>query len=188
LGWPLGGQAGARLAGKLGMTASGSTLLRLLHHLETPAIEEPRVIGIDEWAFRKKAKVEVPYPRELAWILLRPRDELNEAEQHLLKLLWQDTKLAEFRQLALQFRHIVRNGLSQQWASWLESSCASAVKELKHFAIGLKKDGAAVYEAIQQPWNNGPTEGHVNKLKFLKRQMYGRASFDLLRLRVLLVD
>jgi transposase len=137
---------------------------------------------------RKKSKGEVPSPRELAWILIRHQDELAENEQQLLKLLLQDIKLAELRQLALQFMRIVRNGLSQQWSSWLESSCASTVTELKHFAMGLKKDEAAVYEAIKQPWNNGPTEGHVNKLKFLKQQMYGRASFDLLRLRVLLVD
>jgi transposase len=83
--------------------------------------------------------------------------------------------------------HMVRNGLSEQWAPWLEDSCESAVKELKNFAIGLKRDAAAVHEAIRQSWSNGPTEGHVNRLKFIKRQMYGRASFDLLRLRVLLV-
>jgi transposase len=136
----------------------------------------------------QKSKVEVPCPKQLAWILIRHQDELAEDEQQLLKLLLQDTQLAELRQLALHFMHIVRNGLSQRWSCWLESSCASVVKELKNFALGLKKDEAAVYEAIKQPWNNGPTEGHVNKLKFLKRQMYGRASFDLLRLRVLLVD
>jgi transposase len=83
---------------------------------------------------------------------------------------------------------IVRDGLSEQWSGWLENCCASAIKELKNFAISFRKDETAVYQAIQQPWSNGPTEGHVNKLKFLKRQMYGRASFDLLRLRVLLVD
>lgn len=52
----LGGGAGARLAGKLAMTASGSTLLRLLHQLEAPFTGEPRVIGIDDWAFRKGRK------------------------------------------------------------------------------------------------------------------------------------
>ncbi|MGB4872688.1 MAG: transposase, partial [Candidatus Promineifilaceae bacterium] len=52
-------------------------------------------------------------------------------------------------------------------------------KELKNFAIGLKRDEAAVYEAIRQPWSNGPTEGNVNRLKFLKRQMYGRANLAL---------
>jgi len=84
---------------------------------------------------RQKSKVEVPYPSELAWILVRHRDELEEDERHLLKLLLQDPKLAELRQLALQFMRIVRNGLNQQWAAWLESSCASTVKELKKFAI-----------------------------------------------------
>jgi transposase len=54
--------------------------------------------------------------------------------------------------------------------------------------ISAQRDAAAVYEAIDQSWSNGPIEGPVNRLKFLKRQMYGRASFDLLRLRVLLVD
>lgn len=81
---------------------------------------------------------------------------------------------------------MVRNGLSEEWASWLKSCCNSVIKELRNLALGLKRDGAAVYEAIRQPWSNGATEGHVNRLKFLKRQTYGRASFDLLRLRVLL--
>ena len=49
----LGGKAGARLADKLVMTASASTLLRLLHQLEAPLVETPRIIGIDDWAFRK---------------------------------------------------------------------------------------------------------------------------------------
>jgi transposase len=68
----------------------------------------------------------------------------------------------------------------------LKNNRESAIKELRNFAEGLKKDGAALYEAIRQSWSNGLTEGHVNRLKFLKRQMYGRASFELLRLRVLL--
>ena len=70
----------------------------------------------------------------------------------------------------------------------MESSCDSSILELKNFALGLKKDGAAVYEAIHQSCSNSLTEGHVTRLKFLKRQMYGRASFALLRLRVLLAD
>lgn len=81
---------------------------------------------------------------------------------------------------------MIRNQSADEWDSWLETCCQSAVKELKNFAISLKRDEAAVYEAIRQPWSNGATEGHVNRLKFLKRQMYGRANFDLLRLKVLL--
>jgi transposase len=50
---------------------------------------------------------------------------------------------------------------------------------------GIKQDEAAVAAAITEPWSNGPVEGQINRLKLIKRQMFGRASFELLRLRVL---
>lgn len=136
----------------------------------------------------QKTKVIVPSARELAWLLVRHSDELEDDEKQLVDILLRDEKVAELRQLAHKFMHMVRNGAHEQWLAWLESSCESAVEELKNFALGLKKDGSAVYESIVQTWSNGRTEGHVNRLKFLKRQMYGRASFELLRLRVLLAD
>lgn len=122
----------------------------------------------------------------MTWLLIRREDELDVEEQYLLKLLLRDTKIAELRQLALKFMHMLRTQSDSEWDSWLEACCQSAVKELRNFAIRLKRDETAVYEAIRQPWSNGATEGHVNRLKFLKRQMYGRANFDLLRLKVLL--
>lgn len=130
--------------------------------------------------------VTLPSSREIAWLLIQHMDELEEDDKQLVERLVKDDKLAEFRRQAHQFGHILRQGLTEQWASWLQKNCDSAISELKNFALGLKKDGAAVYEAIRQSWSNGPTEGHVNRLKFIKRQMYGRASFKLLRLRVLL--
>jgi transposase len=133
-----------------------------------------------------KVEVTIPSSRELAWLFARHTDELEEDEKQLLEVLMRDAELAELRQAAHEFMHMVRNGLHEEWASWLKNSCASAIEELKNFAEVLKRDGAAVYEAIRQTWSNGPTEGHVNRLKFLKRQMYGRASFELLHLRVLL--
>jgi len=56
---------------------------------------------------------------------------------------------------------------------------------LHGFATGIINDVAAVRAALSQLWSNGPVEGQVNRLKMLKRQMYGRAKFDLLRSRVL---
>ena len=61
----------------------------------------------------------------------------------------------------------------------------SGIKELAGFAEGLKKDRDAVVEALRSEWSNGQTEGQINRLKYLKRQMYGRAKFDLLKARVL---
>jgi transposase len=134
----------------------------------------------------EKDTIAVPRPKALTWLLIRRKDELDEDEQYLLRLLLQDTKVAELRQFAHKFMHMIRNQSANEWNSWLKTCRKSAVKELRNFAISLKRDEAAVYEAIRQPWSNGATEGHVNRLKFLKRQMYGRANFDLLRLKVLL--
>jgi transposase len=62
------------------------------------------------------------------------------------------------------------------------------VRALTTFAAGLRQDGAAVRAALTLPWSSGQAEGQINRLKFLKRQMYGRASFELLRRRVLLAS
>jgi transposase len=59
------------------------------------------------------------------------------------------------------------------------------VTELSSFVNGIKRDYAAVRAACSLPWSNGTVEGHVNRLKFLKRQMFGRAHLDLLRVKVL---
>jgi transposase len=61
----------------------------------------------------------------------------------------------------------------------------SGISELVGFARGLRRDYAAVQAAVRFHWSQGPIEGHIHRLKLLKRQMYGRAKFDLLRQRLL---
>ena len=68
---------------------------------------------------------------------------------------------------------------------WLAQAKHSGIRELKSFANGIRRDYAAVRAAFTSPWNNGPVEAQVNCLKLQKRLMFGRANFDLLRLRVL---
>ena len=67
---------------------------------------------------------------------------------------------------------------------WIGAAAASGLREIRRFALGLRQD-AAVRAALEHPWSQGQTEGQVTRLKLVKRQMYGRANFDLLRLRVL---
>lgn len=72
---------------------------------------------------------------------------------------------------------------------WITAvSAAEAQPELRSFITGLRRDQDAVTAGLSLRWNSGPVEGHVNRIKMLKRQMYGRANPDLLRLRVLLAD
>ena len=70
--------------------------------------------------------------------------------------------------------------------TWLDEAQQSNITILQTFVHGLKLDDDAVKAARTSVWSNGQVEGQVNKLKLIKRQMYGRASFDLLRKRVLL--
>lgn len=68
---------------------------------------------------------------------------------------------------------------------WLEDIAESGIDTLKRFGDSIKGDLAAVTSALCLPWSQGQVEGQVNRLKLIKRQMYGRAKFDLLRKRVL---
>ena len=68
---------------------------------------------------------------------------------------------------------------------WAAKAEASAIEVIVRFVRQLKKDWTAVENAVEQVWGNGPTEGHINRLKTLKRGMYGRAGVELLRARLL---
>jgi len=88
--------------------------------------------------------------------------------------------------IASEFLSMVRNLTGHKFPNWLKRATAATVPiEFRRFAEGLKKDLAAVSAALTLQWNNGSSEGHINRLKMVKRQMYGRANFDLLRKRFL---
>ena len=70
-------------------------------------------------------------------------------------------------------------------AAWIERTEKTRIKELNQFGHYLRSDWQALQNAIVYQWSNGLVEGHVNRIKVIKRQMYGRANFDLLRLKVL---
>src|SRR5262245_62704143 len=80
---------------------------------------------------------------------------------------------------------MVRKQSGQPLTGWLAKAEGSAVPELRGFAQGVRQDEAAVAAAITEPWSNGPVEGQINRLKLIKRSMYGRGSLELLRRRVL---
>jgi transposase len=89
------------------------------------------------------------------------------------------------RKLALQFRAMLRWRRTSRLAQWIATVTSSGFSFLAQFARTLRRDLGAVELAIETPWNNGPIEGQINRLKVIKRQMYGRAGFELLKARVL---
>jgi len=96
-----------------------------------------------------------------------------------------DEDVAEAYSLGQRFICMIRDRQPDALLPWLEDALKSGMDTLKGFVCGIQQDLAAVRNALSLPWSNGQTEGQVNRLKLIKRQMYGRANFDLLRKRVI---
>lgn len=127
-----------------------------------------------------------PSPHELRWLLLRRMERLSDDERTLLdELFTVSYDLTTTYAFAQSFQQIVRNRDADKLATWLGRALKCAVSEVRSFAFGIHRDYDAVHAALTTEWSNGQTEGQVNRLKMIKRQMYGRANFDLLRARVL---
>ena len=96
-----------------------------------------------------------------------------------------DEEIAEAYSLGQRFINMIRERQPDALLPWLEDALKSGMDALKGFANGIQQDLAAVMNALSLPWSNGQTEGQVNRLKLIKRQMYGRANFDLLLKQVI---
>ena len=124
--------------------------------------------------------------QNLTWMLFR--DKLTEAEEELKQLVCRSyPEITTAWGLADRFLKLFGQGKSETLTEWLQEATGDSVPaEIRRFAQGLKRDFHAVAAAIDLHWSNGQTEGQVNRLKTIKRQMYGRGSFELLRLRFLI--
>ncbi|HZC07532.1 MAG TPA: transposase [Ktedonobacterales bacterium] len=125
-------------------------------------------------------------PRQTHSILLRPVDDLNDDERVYREALCQENPtIATAQRLVSDFGRIVRMRAVTELDAWLAEARHSRIPELVSFVRGVRRDYAAVAAALTSPHSQGQVEGQVNRIKMLKRQMYGRAGFDLLRRRVL---
>jgi transposase len=124
-----------------------------------------------------------PSPRQVAWWVLRePTDRTPEQQAFVEQLNQQAPALANVGAQGRAFLDLIRKRQEEPLTPWMEKAAAGP---LRFFVERLRQDEDAVRAALRLPWSNGPVEGQVHRLKLLKRQMYGRAKFDLLRWRVL---
>jgi transposase len=134
---------------------------------------------------RQRSRGMLPSPRELVWVLVREPTQLDELEHKLLSHLKQDAEAVVVHDLVQRYQTMIRKRQPDQLDPWLSDCTTSTVTELKTFAGGIERDKAAVSAAMSERWSTGPVEGHITRLKLLKRQAYGRASLGLLRQRLL---
>ena len=146
---------------------------------------------VSEWATRRRRSEKmttarlrkVPSARSIARLMTLKRDHLTKAETVMVAAIEAGVPtLADARSLIDRFQTIIRSRTVVDLDPWIADAGSSL---LVSFVRGIQNDLAAVHAAITEPWSNGQTEGQVNKLKLVKRQMYGRAKIDLLEARLL---
>jgi transposase len=113
-------------------------------------------------------------------VLLCRHSRLREIKAQLRA---QQAEVTEAIDLAQDFAQLVRQRQPTQLDPWLQRATTSALEALRRFATGLSEDYGAVKAGVTLPWSSSPVKGHINRLKMLKRQMFGRARLDLLSCR-----
>jgi len=136
---------------------------------------------------KDRCLVPLPLPsKQATFLFLRRPEELDEEEQEQLQELCHLSEEVDLAyDLVQQFAKMLRTRTGEKLDTWLAQAQASQIPELCSFVAGVERDKAAVKAGLTLPQNNGLVEGKVHKLKLLKRMGYGRASFPLLRQRVL---
>lgn len=122
-------------------------------------------------------------------LCIKPRSKLTAAQARKVEALKQGSEaFTKMRALAMRFFGIVRSKNSDKLEQWIDDAIETELVDFARFASVLRRDLDAVKNAIELPWNNGQAEGQINRLKTLKRAMYGRAGTDLMRARMLPLD
>jgi transposase len=145
-----------------------------LRHLDL--LEHPEALQVTRQTY---------VPRKAVWLLLHwPEDLTDDERADLAFILQACPEAARAYPLAQSFRRLIAHRDPAGFLSWLEEASTSTIPEFQRFAQGLKQDLEAVLAAFRLPWSQGQVEGQVNRLKTLKRQMYGRAGPLLLQRRL----
>jgi Transposase and inactivated derivatives len=188
-----GCQNGSQLYRELraqGYQGSRKAMYNYLATLRPPQSDSPKLAPLKR---RERKSIPLsPAPlenfsaRRATWLFVCHPDKLDETQQKELALIRAACPSAEAAyRLAQAFMQMIWERTGKPLETWLSLAEESALPELKSFAKGIRQDQAAVFAGLTLPWSNGPVEGHVNRLKLIKRSMYGRAKLRLLRQRVL---
>jgi transposase len=125
-------------------------------------------------------------PRHAAILVTRPAEKMTEEQRQLLdRISGQCPEVSDLRRMALAFRDALMANESTDLKQWITRAKRCEFGAVVRFAYGLEKDISAVSAAVDTEWSTGQVEGQINRLKMIKRQMYGRGGFHLLRARVL---
>jgi transposase len=125
-------------------------------------------------------------PRQATWLVFRHPDKTTDSDTVLLHRLGQlAPAIAEAIALGQAFAHLLRSRGAERVEEWLTQAAQSSLRPVQRLAKSFRRDVAAIKAGLILPWSTGPVEGHINRLKLVKRQRFGRAKLDLLASRFL---
>ncbi len=191
--WQEGNSTGSQLYQELTSRGDIGSPKAMYNYLAT--LRTPQVCSSTSSPSKPQERKSIPPPpaplenfsaQRATWLFVCQPEKLDERQQAELALIRQASPHAESAYcLAQAFMQMIREHTGEQLDTWLSSVEVSHLPELESFAKGIQQDKAAVQAGLTLPWSTGPVEGHVNRLKLIKRSMYGRAKLPLLRARVL---
>ncbi|HWF05527.1 MAG TPA: transposase, partial [Candidatus Angelobacter sp.] len=168
---------------KLGYIGSYTSLSRFLQpwHKEKRAAKRMEMAATEPTERNHSAASAMRHvsPQEAAALLSKPQTLLNKRQSKIVEVLKRTPDFVTMRHLVLSFRSILRGGKVASLRRWIEEAETAGIAAISKFVRQLKRDREAVENAVEHRWSNGPVEGHINRLKTVKRQMYGRAGFEL---------
>jgi transposase len=178
--WQEGQGNGLRLFQELqaqGYKGSSRTIYRCLAALKS---RRPDPGDVPEWLLQDFTA------QEAVWLFVRDPKALDETEREEPATIRQASATAESTyQLLQDFMQMVRHRQGERLDVWLKQVTLSQIPEFRRLVRRINRDKAAVVAGLTLPYSNGQVEGQITKLKLIKRSMYGRADFPLLRQRVL---
>jgi len=191
-GWNQGCRTGMRLYEDMqrqGYRGRRSTVLGYFTQLRKAQGLAPRTRTMQPGPPVTDPTVQGLTPRQATWLTLRRPTEMTEQEQDLLTRLHDaHATFAQAITLAQDFARLLRARQPEQLDTWLQQAATSGLAVFRRLAQSFRRDYAAVQAGLTLPWSSGPVEGHINRLKMLKRHMYGRARLDLLSRRFVLAS
>jgi transposase len=124
-------------------------------------------------------------PRHLVWLLLKDPDALDQEHQRTLAFIRRPPGVETLYTLTQSFVKLMKERDFEAFDLWLTRGERCGLPDMEPFPQGLQNDYQAIKASFVFPYSNGPVEGQINRLKFVKRSMFGRGSFELLRNRFL---
>jgi transposase len=168
-----------------GYTGSRSSVYRRLAKFREHPRQRAKPASLEAESVPRSPFEDVTPGKVVGWMLARPGELRPEAQAQLDQITQLDDTLAQARELTHGFLDLIRHHSAQGLGTWLKDVRASTVREFLTFARSLERDKAAILAGLTLPYSTGPVEGHINHLKLIKRQAYGRAGLSYLQHRFL---